>query len=227
MALEGNVSTPLGAVPKKYLAVGGVLLALAIGIGYYRSKKSQSAANAAQGIDPATGFPYGSLEDQNALAAQGSSLPTQAAGGSGTPSLNGSGVGFATNAEWAQSTEQLMQNDGLISDPTALSAALGAYITGSPIADDTEHSLISQAIAFGGYPPIAGPNGFPPAINTQPKVTPPPPTTRKQKSTGNRQQTTTEFIKGTGLTVSQLISLNPQYNFPKGIIHPHTTLFIS
>lgn len=236
MALEGTVHTPIGEFPKKYVVIGGIGLAVLIGIGYYRSKKSKAATPTdTSNIDPATGFVYGSADDQNALAAQGSALPTAVPGGaSQIPSLN-SAAGFQSNGQWAQNAEQYLVAQGLIVDPTALSAALGAYITGQPVTSDAEHSLISQAIAFDGYPPIAGPNGYPPAINTNnPTPTPPTPTTtpsptprQTKTNTTGADMKDTDFVKGTGITVAQLIEFNPQYWFPKGMIHAGRTLFIS
>jgi hypothetical protein len=165
------------------LAGGGTVI---LGLSLYRVRK-QNAANAAataaanaaaqapgtgagtsDGTDPATGFPYGSAEDAAALTAQAGYIsPTDylsSGGGSG-----GYGGGyypqqFTSNAAWAQAAEQYMTSvPG--ADATAIGNALGKYITGQPVTPDMQ-SLIDQAIAFEGYPPVAGPNGFPPSVNT-------------------------------------------------------------
>jgi hypothetical protein len=60
-----------------------------------------------------------------------------------------------------------MQSNQLVQDTGPLSAAIGRYLAGQSVSDD-DKSLIQQAIAVGGLPPVAGANGFPPSINTAP-----------------------------------------------------------
>lgn len=169
--LEGTIKTPLGQVQKKtalYLAGGAVLLG---GIVWYRQKQSASTATTANPadaeIDPATGFAYGSAEDAAALAQQAAyvtpSVPTGGGAGTAIPS----NIGFASNGEWSQAVIQYMISNGTVSDPTQLSAALGKYITGA-YATPTDVTLIQQAIAVDGLPPISGPSGYPPSINQTP-----------------------------------------------------------
>jgi hypothetical protein len=184
--LEGTVHTPLGNVKKEYLLVGGAVLFVG-GIAYYRSKKAgeaaaTAAAGANTGIDPATGYPYGSAEDAAALANQGGYITPN---GSGQPSGGSSYVGttpgtFTSNAQWAQFCENYLQGNGAVSEVAPLSAALGKYLTGQPVSTD-QVSLIQQAIAIGGYPPVGGPSGYPPSINTSPpgNTNPPGDTTGK------------------------------------------------
>jgi len=185
--LEGTIKTPFGTVQKKTaLALGGIALALG-GIVYWREKKlgglTPSTTNTAGEVDPATGFVYGTPEDLAALAAQGTDLgggnpPTP--GGSGSIPAGGTvGTGYTSNGQWVQAVEQYMLTNNLVSEPTQLSAALGKYITGAYIdpKDIASTSLVQQAISVEGYPPIAGPNGYPPAINTHPGTTTPPVTT--------------------------------------------------
>jgi hypothetical protein len=175
MALEGTVKTPLGPMKKKTAMIAGGGAILLIGVVYYRSKKA-AAANAAAtsaaattdanqtGIDPATGFAYGSAEDSAALAQMGGiGYTPYGGGGGGTTGQFPTGVGppFTTNAAWGQYCEQTMGSSG--SD--SIAAALGHYLTGSPL-QSGESTIVDQAIAVGGYPPTAGPNGFPPGLNT-------------------------------------------------------------
>jgi hypothetical protein len=176
MALEGTVKTPLGPMKKKTAMIAGGGAIVLIGVVYYRSKQA-AAANAAatsaaattdantgqSGMDPATGFPYGSAEDAAALAQQGGIGYTYGGGGSGSTGQYPTGTGppFTTNAAWGQYCEQTMGSSG--SDPIA--AAIGHYLTGSPL-QSGESTIVDQAIAVGGYPPTAGPNGFPPGLNT-------------------------------------------------------------
>jgi hypothetical protein len=178
-ALEGEIKTPFGQVQKKTAVIIGGGLVLILGIVWYRSKKASDAAAsvAAAGqseINPATGYPYGSAEDAAAMAAQADYI---SAGGGGVGGSGGGGSagqpGFTSNGQWAQAAVQYMQAEGLVEDPAQLSHALGVYITGKP-ATELDAGLIAQAIAFQGYPPITGPSGYPPSINTSPIVTDPP-----------------------------------------------------
>lgn len=175
--MEGTINTPFGHMQKKTaLLVGGGAVVI-LGVGYYRSKKAAANAAAANasaattdantgqsGIDPATGFPYGSAEDAAALASQqGLNYNQYGQLGSGYQpgQFPQTGPPFASNAAWAQYCEQTMGSSG--SD--AIAAALGHYLTGSPL-QSGEPTIVDQAIAIGGYPPTAGPNGMPPGLNT-------------------------------------------------------------
>lgn len=190
--LEGSIKVPgFGDVSKKTALLVGGGLAVFLGIVYYRGKKASAAkasvaAAGSSEINPATGFPYGSPEDAAAMAAQAAYVtPGGVSGGGG-----GSGAqptGFTSNGQWAQAAEQYMQAEGLIVEPTALASALGKYITGHQ-ASPLDSDLIHQAIAFQGYPPIAGPNGYPPSINTStdPVPTPAPSAGKLPAPTGFR-----------------------------------------
>jgi LysM repeat protein len=186
--LEGTVKTPFGMVQKKTaLITGGIVVGLGV-IVYWREKKlgglTSSATTTTGEIDPATGFVYGTPEDLAALAAQGTSLGgggVTSSGGGGSGSIPDGGIigtGFTSNGQWVQAVEEYMQANNLIADPTQLSAALGKYITGTYIdPNSAAYSLVQQAISVKDYPPIAGANGYPPAINTHPGTTTPPVTT--------------------------------------------------
>jgi hypothetical protein len=175
---------------KQDMWIGGGAVAV-FGIGYYRYRKQQKADQAAADaatapgtgagssdqIDPATGFPYGSAEDAAALTAQaGYNSPVNGLNGGGgyyyggQPYGPGGGQppgGFTSNAEWSQAAESfLVDQEG--QNANAVGNALGKYITGQVVTDPTAQGYINQAIAFEGYPPVAGPNGFPPNIRTGP-----------------------------------------------------------
>lgn len=69
-----------------------------------------------------------------------------------------------TNAQWTQAAINQLTSEGY--DAQSVSAALGAYVTGSPVPAGSV-SMVQAAIAIEGYPPQPGPNGDPPGINQQ------------------------------------------------------------
>lgn len=193
----GGLKLPgVGKVSKKWVMIVGGASVVSIGYFLYRRRQSAAAAAAAPAadsssdIDPLTGDVAGSEQDQADLAAM-------QAGGDGTLGMDGSGLqnfggflaaspagatipgagGFTTNAEWAQQAEQDLSGIGV--DPVALSAALGHYLTGSPLST-AEQGLVDQARAEEGDPPVAGAGGYPPAMHATPtgsgsgNGTPPP-----------------------------------------------------
>ena len=196
----------VGKVPKGWLiAVGGGSVVV-LGYVWWRHKQnaaattaSTAAAAAAAGTsggqfppdgttgnpsdpystDPETGMTYGD-EQLYGGGFGGGGFGGFGFGGGGTPGSPGGGGqpgpgSFTSNAEWASYAEQQLMG---VVDPTALSAALGVYLTGRPASTD-QVSLIDQAIAIAGYPPVAGPGNNPPGIVQGPgggggKVTVPP-----------------------------------------------------
>lgn len=174
-ALEGSINTPFGSVQKKtalILAGGAVVI---VGIVWWRTNQMNAKEPDIYDaeINPATGYPYGSPEDAAALQAQQDYTFPATGGGTGGGGYPPGGTGFTNNAQWTQAVIEYMITNGLVEDGSVLSAALGAYITGRPVTD-AQRSLIEQAIAAQGFPPLAGPNGYPPSINTAPTPTPTP-----------------------------------------------------
>jgi len=172
----------VGPVSKKWVVI--VLAGSAATIGYIVIRKRSANAAAASTatdtgttdtstIDPLTGDIAGSAQDQADLAAMQAGGYGNSLGGYGTyggeyvetppgTQLPGAG-GFTTNGEWAQQAEQDLGGLGI--DEATLSAALGAYLTGRTLTAG-QQSLTDQAIAEEGYPPVAGPGGYPPAMKT-------------------------------------------------------------
>ena len=189
MALEGTVKTPFGAMKKKTAVIVGGGGAVVVGIAYYRSKQA-AAANAAAtasaatsaangtgdpsaGIDPATGYPYGSAEDAAAIAGQqGISYNPYSplgGGGGGNPFPPGAnGPPFTANYQWAQYCETAMGSTG--SD--AIASAIGHYLAGAQL-QDSEVTIVQEAIAIGGQVPVPASDGYPPSYRTG-GGTPPP-----------------------------------------------------
>lgn len=206
MDLGGNIKLPgIGEVPKKTALIigGGGTLILAVLI--YRSRKAKTAATAGA-INPATGYAYGTPEDLAALAAQGSSLPANG-GGAGSVSPGGTipGIGFRTNAEWSQAVLAYMQSSGTVQDIGAVQIALGLYLNGEPAG--AYQSLIEQAIAVEGLPPVAGVNGYPPSINTT--AAPVPDQTPTYTYVTVQEGNHVDWFLHPGFTLDDLRTLNP------------------
>lgn len=192
-------------MPKKQalLLGGGAVVVLGFAYMRYRSQQQQQAAAQAavaaqtatgtgngtsDQIDPATGFPYGSAEDAAALTAQASyNSPYGGLGYSDTSYLYGgepyypgsSGYptagGYTSNSQWSQAAQSYLSGT-VGTDAGTVSTALGLYITGQEMSS-AQQAIVEQAIAFVGYPPVAGPDGYPPSIRTAPPTsTTPPPT---------------------------------------------------
>ena len=190
--LEGTVDVPLaGKIPKK-LAVGGVIVVATLtGVYYYRKRKSASAAAPAaaatdpNAIDPATGIPYG----QESGTAGGAAGPGAASGlyydpatgaydltspygtgstgvSSGNPATPG-GPPFANNAAWSNWAIQELQALNPNVDTGALTDALGVYLQGGQVTQ-AQKTLVFDALAVAGDPPVAGAGGYPPKVRTQP-----------------------------------------------------------
>jgi hypothetical protein len=191
--MADTISVPGFGSQKKqtvYIVAGGLVLIL--GVAYYRSRKTTAAAvtstaGANTGIDPATGYAYGSPEEASALSAQSSYIdPAQYSysGGGGYVDTSGGGnagigstsvpVAITSNAQWHQQAVDYLANTvGL--DGGAVSAALAKYLVGATLTD-SDVSYVQQAIASEGLPPAGGANGYPPSMRTAPApVTTPAP----------------------------------------------------
>lgn len=178
--LEGSINTPVGNVSKKTAAIvagGVVILGVIVWVRGRKTAANEALAAAGQAdVNPATGYPFGSAEDAAALAAQASYVSPVGGGvggiggGSGGATSTSPGT-FGNNAQWSQFVQQYMTDNQIVSDGSLLASALGKYLGGRQVSTD-ENNLIQQAIAFGGFPPIAGTNGYPPAINVS--ASPPP-----------------------------------------------------
>jgi len=133
------------------------------------------AGNTCSALNPQTGYCPGTAEDQAALADLTGAYDTSGAGEAGLSGYYyGTGASTATtapgpgnfsdNAEWAQYVEAYITGT-LGGDPSATGNAIGKYLTGQPITSD-QQNIVNEAIAYGEYPPVAGPNGNPPGFVT-------------------------------------------------------------
>lgn len=209
------------SVPKKtaYIVGGGAALVVA----YALYKRHQNAANATAAantsatggtadnpgnIDPATGYVSGSAEDVAALAAQGGGYGLGygigggiAGGGNVNTNVSPNPAGgYTSNSQWAQAAEAYITGGSGGGGPTdAVGNALGKYLTGGELTPD-QQSIVNQAIAFQGYPPVSGPNGYPPAMRTAPTPTPAAQTQVRVPSViGARQEDAFTIISEAGL----------------------------
>lgn len=185
--MPGEKINIAGLKLSKTAAIGGGAAIVVVGAIYIRRQNASKAAAAQQaaaqtagsntGIDPATGYPYGSTEDAAALGNQnnyvtpysdagiyGGGGNTYPYGYSNSYPSNTQPGGFTNNAQWAQYVESYLEsNNG--ADPATVGNAIGKYITGQPVTQDMI-TIINNAIAIGGYPPVSGPNGNPPSYVT-------------------------------------------------------------
>jgi hypothetical protein len=100
-------------------------------------------------LDPASGITYG----DEGLATGGTS-----ANPSGGPP-------FANNSDWETwAIQQLSTSDPSI-DTDGLTTALGLYLNGQPVTA-AQKTLIFDATGIAGDPPVAGPNNYPPNVQT-------------------------------------------------------------
>jgi hypothetical protein len=225
----------IGGVKKKTLIIGGASLGgLVIVVVWMRSKKaSQSSANQSSVTDPAgnvcaaldpnSGYCPGTPQDLQYQTAVGTNAASYVGGqiigydGNGNPIYSSSGPitgpgSYVNNAEWAQASESYIVQNEPNADPAIVGAALGAYIEGQPVSS-SQKTIIEQAIAFEGLPPVPGTNGDPPNINenggtggtTTTKVVVPKVTGLSESGAVNKLQQVglTAKINGTGTIVSQ------------------------
>jgi len=170
--MADTVNIPgMGAQKKTTVYIAGGIGVVIVGVVWYRSRNTATSTTTSTPvdttqIDPATGYAYGSAEDAAALAAQSSYISAGGSSGGGSSYYSGGQqpTGFVSDAQWAQAAEDYLGNT-VGSDLPTVSAALGKYITGGSVTDD-QHSIINQAIAFQGYPPVPGPDGYPPSVRT-------------------------------------------------------------
>jgi hypothetical protein len=164
----------LGNVPR-----GGLIAGIAVGIGgglyiWWRHKNaSPTPTSAATGFG--YGYGYGEYGYNNPAFNEpyiGGEFGYGGAYGYGIGVGYGAGVPYppsvptqlaTTNAAWAQAAESYLANTGGY-DPATVAGAIGIYLSGGT-PNSNQQSIIEAAIAFQGYPPTAGPNGYPPSIH--------------------------------------------------------------
>lgn len=216
--LEGNVTIGGKSFPKKYVGLGlGAVAVVGLATVYKRQKAANAASaatatgdlTASANIDPATGFPYGSAEDAQALSdwQVSSGLPSNTFGGGGVGGSGQAPGAFVNNAQWAQAAEQSIGSTG----GDAKATAIGRYLLGQSLGPD-QRRAVEQATAAQGAPPVAGPNGFPPAIKDRPTTPdkPPPKNHPTREVSANGHDTLRDIAAHSGTTTyPQAEKLNP------------------
>jgi PASTA domain len=124
--------------------------------------------------DPSTGQTYGNE------------------GTSGSGAYSAGGPPFATNAAWSGWAIQQMTTTNPNQDPGALTDALGVYLNGQA-ATAAQKTLIFDAEAIAGRPPVAGPGGYPPSV-------------RAAASSGPGHAATVTVPKVTGMSVDKAMA---------------------
>jgi hypothetical protein len=157
------------------VTIGGVTVSAYL---IWRKQKKNAALQAAsaQAAQQASGYGYGYGMAASAAYGYGNGYYGYGGGSSGSfpagyygygvplPPTGPLPVANTTNAQWAQAAITQLESDGY--DPQSVAAALGAYELGQPV-QPSQQGIIQAAIAVEGYPPVAGANGHPPAINVQ------------------------------------------------------------
>jgi hypothetical protein len=210
--MAGTVKLPvIGQVKTTWVWAGGAVVAVIVGIAYYKHHQAASSGagttaaadnSSTAAIDPETGYPEGSAQDEAALQAlqeSGSgSLPGNIAYGSGyddygyllpgeeaTTATANTGPGtFTDNAYWLQ---YCVQNITGYSQ-SQIQSALSAYLAGTKLTS-TEYSIYQVAVGVAGPPPS------PPATPVAPAT--PTPT---GNTTGPSGEVDGLAIKSTGTT---------------------------
>lgn len=151
----------------------GVWLVAGLGIWWYISHRQAASTGTTDPagnvgtIDPATGYVYGSTQDQSALAANAAGAGASGATNSGTAAGSTVAGTYATNSQWA--TAAINYLVGLGVDPASANEAIQQYL-GSQTLTSTQQGDVNLAIqALGAPPDLPGPVGTQPT----PIVTPP------------------------------------------------------
>ena len=178
-----DVKTPFGGIPR--WAVYGMIIGGGGGLIYAYVKKKNKAATASTANTGAnvygygTGGSYGYGSGQYGYGAYTyqpygygygpSGLGSYPGGTYGGYGYYGAGVPVqvppqaSTNAQWTQAALSALTAQGYTGQQVL--GAVSPYLSGKPLTTD-QTAVVQAAIAVEGYPPVAGPGGFPPAIQT-------------------------------------------------------------
>jgi hypothetical protein len=196
-----------------------VWLGAGIGIWWYleRQKSSSSASQAANqqtdpagnvgSIDPATGYVYGTPEDEAALASQNSGSTGEGSGGTGSTS---GGQTYADNNAWGIAAVNYLVGIGI--DGTTANQAIELYLSSQALTSEQQGDVNLAIQSLGPPPSLPGP------VSTNP----PPVTTPGPPGTGG-SPVSTSAPAPTGLTVTSktVNSVAIKWNASKGATGYH------
>jgi len=165
-----DVKVPGGHVPRSVIFIG---LGVA-GVGAYLwHKHRQAQAQDTGGSDYGYGqYGYGQYAPSDGYYGYGygyGQYGTQGFGGGGYypyPPVPSTPVpaGITTNSQWVNSAVKRLTSFGV--NRNAALAALSRYVEALPLTPHQQH-LTELAIGIRGYPPVSGPDGFPPKWHAQ------------------------------------------------------------
>lgn len=147
----GNPSDPYSTDPATGQTYGNEMAGSGT-FGAYGSLAGGSGGN----YDPYSGMYYDPATGQYDLSAPYT-------GTTQSPYLTAGGPPFASNSAWSDWVIQELAAQNTSIDTGALTNALGVYLAGQPVTA-AQKTLIFDAIAIGGDPPVAGPGGYPPSV---------------------------------------------------------------
>ncbi len=183
----------IGEVKPVYVLAGGSAVCLIAGVAYFRYKQNAASAAAASSantnatsqanIDPATGYPYGSVQDEDALAAEsygadygddyGDYYGTTGPYGEeydgylwdpsdgqydlpvSTPSTTATTTATGTYASNSAWFQAAVADPAGTGDAN-LAAALDNYLAAKPQATTTDYQAVQTTVNYLGPPPTAG-----------------------------------------------------------------------
>lgn len=134
---------PLGV----WLVAGGVI--------WWYFQKRQAASSSAGTIDPATGYTYGSPQDQAALAADNSG--TGSGGGSAGQNATTGAQTYADNNTWGRAAINYLVGLGI--DGTVANEAIQSYLSSQPLTSAQQGDVNLAIQALGPPPSLPGPVG--------------------------------------------------------------------
>jgi len=179
--MPDNPGDKIGAWFRAHKAAGWGLIAAGgvVGVILWRRRASQSATQqgstaTGDNIDPQTGFPYGSAEDEQALQQAQSGFSTgfgydpwggfnpfpvpPASGGGASTGSGGGNKGIQNNDQWLKAAENTLPNGHSSSVETALASVLGGLTV-----TWAQRALFLEAKGVLGDPP----GGYPTPIKVQ------------------------------------------------------------
>jgi hypothetical protein len=171
-ALDGDLKTPFGKIPKKAAIIGGVAIA-GIGIIVYKRQAAASAASTTTAATDSTDSTDDGSIDGEELAAEdagyyGSDLDTDGSDiigydSSGNPvygtSSNVAATSvYSTNADWTSAAVAALAAEGI--DSTTATTAIANVLAGLTVTTQQEQYFL-QAVGLLGVDP---PNGYPTPI---------------------------------------------------------------